>query len=210
MNAIGPATDVYAMGAILYEMLTGRPPHFGESATEIYGKIMSDDPVAPSRINAGAPRDLETIALKALDKEPSRRYPTAGAMAEDLGRYLAGEPILAHRFVGHPPLAALDGQAAGGPVDGRAGRGGPSRSDRGADVDLSRARQALSLWTELSASFRRRSSWRAWGTWRLPGAAGPRDRICRDHLGRSESAHARYFLGRLLRARGGTPKRRRS
>jgi tetratricopeptide (TPR) repeat protein len=88
-------TDVYALGAILYEVLAGRPPHVGESITELYGKILGEDPVPPRRLNPKAPAGLEAVALKALDKDPSRRYASAGEYAEDLARHLAGEPVLA-------------------------------------------------------------------------------------------------------------------
>jgi serine/threonine-protein kinase len=92
---ITPRTDVYALGAILYEILTGRPPHLGDSLMELYGKIAHEEPVPPRRLNARTPRDVETIVLKALDKVPARRYASAREFAEDLGRFLAGEPVLA-------------------------------------------------------------------------------------------------------------------
>jgi len=83
-------TDVYALGAILYEILAGRTPHAGETLAELYRRIVRDDPAPP-----GGPSDLEVIAMKALEKEPGRRYADAGEFADDLHRHLSGEPILA-------------------------------------------------------------------------------------------------------------------
>ena len=86
-------TDVYALGALLYEMLTGRPPHVGESIPEVYAKISREEAAPPRRLEPSVPWELDAIALKALEKNPSRRYESAALFAEDLRRFLAGEPV---------------------------------------------------------------------------------------------------------------------
>jgi len=120
-ETIGPATDVYSLGAIFYELLTGQPPFRGASALDSLRLLTSQEPVAPTRLVQAIPPDLEAICLKCLEKTPRLRYPSARELAEDLRRFLDGQPVSARRIgkIGrawkwarrHPQGVALAGAA---------------------------------------------------------------------------------------------------
>jgi len=117
--AATPQGDIYSLGAILYHLVTGRPPFQGETLQEVLLQVQTIEPVSPRRLNPSLAQDLQTICLKCLQKEPARRYASAGALAEDLRRFLANEPVLArpvtaqrklwHWCRRHPLTAALSG-----------------------------------------------------------------------------------------------------
>jgi len=116
---ITPATDVYALGAICYQILSGRPPVDGETVAEIYLHLLRDEPAPLRRKDATVPIDLETVVAKAMEKDSRRRYPDAGALADDLDRWLSGEAVRARplgrlersrrKILRHWPVALLGG-----------------------------------------------------------------------------------------------------
>src|SRR5262245_54534347 len=122
VRQLSTAADVYSLGAILYEVLTHRPPFHSHTPFETLRRAMEEEPKRPSLIRPGADRDLETICLKCLEKGPAQRYRSAEALAEDLECWLAGEPVQARPIgfwerarrwcVRNPKLAGLTGAVA--------------------------------------------------------------------------------------------------
>ncbi len=116
-GAVDRRSDIYSLGATLYELVTGQAPFACSSATKTVLRLLSEEPVSPRSLTADLPRDLETVILQCLAKDPARRYPSARALADDLERYLDGEPISGHRHSAwrlgrsivrhHPVLASV-------------------------------------------------------------------------------------------------------
>lgn len=153
----GTATDIFGLGAVLYFLLTGRPPVMGESLTETLRAVVTCEPVAPGKLRPALPRDLETIVMRCLEREPSRRYASALEVAEELARWRNREPIRARpasaverlgKWIRRRPVVALLGTACALAV--LAGFAGIIWQWRRAEVERARAEDAV-LWRIIPA-----------------------------------------------------------
>jgi serine/threonine-protein kinase len=127
-GAVTTASDVYGLGAVLYALLTGKAPFGGDSAVETIDAVRDRPPEPPRQLNAAIPRDLETICLKCLEKDPRRRYPTAHALADDLRAWLDSRPIAARRVgPADAGVAVVPASAGGGGARGGRAAGGRRR-----------------------------------------------------------------------------------
>ena len=207
---ITPRTDVYGLGAILYEALVGKPPHDGESIQELYGKILRDEAPAPRKLNPKVSPDLETIVLKALDKNPLRRYATADDLADDLKRWRTGEAILARppsliyrarrALARRKALAVSLAAAAIGALIVLAVAMPTIREGRRREEQT---RHAIGLWGKVSPLLADGEKFVESGD-----TAGARRHLedaierCRKLIQDEDLPHAHYLLGRLLEAGG--------
>ena len=214
VHAVDARSDVFGLGATLFHLLAGRPPFVEEDVVLLLRRIVEDEPPSLVALAADVPRDLETIVLKCLEKDPGRRYATALALAEDLERWLRGEPVRARR----PSLAYRAGKFA----------------RRHRELVLLSTASALALAVLGAAAWKERAAKNAstraldlatfvqhvlddddlyWPAGQLENAAARRDEgiaACEAFLARNDVGHAHLLLGKLLRRSGKIDRAKRS
>ncbi len=208
LREIGVATDVYALGILLYELLTGTTPMRGENDADTLRRICSEEPVPPHRLRAGIPRDLEAICLKAIEKEPRRRYATAAALAEDLRRYLAGKPTLARpspwyervwRWSRRKPAAAALVVVSTLGLVSLTGSGWWFSVQQFRQAEIARQAQQRA---DVNAEQARRSE-----SWLRHNAAAMNTRLADQALANGQTATAVDYLSQAVPAKGGADYR---
>jgi len=158
---VGPATDVYSLGAILYELLAGRPPFLNEGWAKLLDQVLYDEPVPPSRLNDDVPSDLDTICLKCLEKAPERRFGRADELAQELQRYLDGRPLTA-KPIGDEERLARAADADGYELVGEIGRGPHAVVYRAVSRPF---HQSVAVKVYAAPSADARSLWQEWFDW---------------------------------------------
>jgi serine/threonine protein kinase len=158
---VGPAADVYSLGAILYELLAGRPPFQGEAWAKLVDRVLHEDPAPPSKLHADTPADLDLICLKCLEKSPERRFARAEELAEELTRFLDGRPLSA-RPPGDEEKLARCAEADGFELGGEIGRGAHAVVYRATSRPF---HQTVAVKVFADADEFARIRWREWFDW---------------------------------------------